>query len=405
MKMKNFLYLLALSLPFPGFAESQTLPAGIRQHRMGTLTIKAHPGAKVTVRQLRHEFWFGTAISRHIFNESRGTPEDRERYLTVLKENFNSAVHENALKWSTTERTQGDLSYESADRMLSWCEKNGLTMRGHCVFWCVDKYVQPWIKHLDDATLRTRVENRANDLLSRYRGRIPEYDVNNEMLHAGFYRNRLGEAVRHDMFQWCHRTDPEAILYVNDYDILSGGDLEEYEKQIAGFLEAGVPVGGIGLQGHFNAGGVDTAHVQRVLDRLAKFGLPIKITEFDINTRNEEAKRKGLVDLYSTAFSHPSVNGILMWGFWEGAHWRPKAALWRKDWSPTPAAKAYRDLVYRQWWTDTSVRANADGVSETVVFFGDHEVKVEGNPTRIVTVSREEGSQSVDLTGAIKQAR
>ena len=83
--------------------------------------------------------------------------------------------------------------------MLKWCEDNGLRLRGHCVFWCVDKYVQPWLKELDDDSLRVAVQRRAIDVLGKYKGRIPEYDVNNEMLNGDYYKKRLGDCTSRDV--------------------------------------------------------------------------------------------------------------------------------------------------------------------------------------------------------------
>ena len=131
--------------------------------RMGTIRIQCRPGAQVKVTQLAHEFWFGTAISRRMFRGD-ADPEAQGKYLTILKDNFNAAVHENALKWYSTERRQGETSYADADRMLEWCEQNGIRMRGHCLFWAVDKYVQDWVKQLGADELRRTVERRAKEV-------------------------------------------------------------------------------------------------------------------------------------------------------------------------------------------------------------------------------------------------
>jgi GH35 family endo-1,4-beta-xylanase len=376
-------------------AEKSDMAASIQKYRTGTIVIKTVPGTKITVNQLKHEFWFGTAISQFVFN-GMVSEKDREKYLSILKDNFNSAVHENALKWYSTEKRKGEISYQNADIMLEWCEKNGLRMRGHCVFWSVERMVQPWIKELDNAKLRIKIEQHAREVLARYKGRITEYDVNNEMVHGGFYMDRLGGTIRHEMFDWCHQTDKDTILYVNDYNILSGHDFEKYEKQIASFIEAGVPVGGIGLQGHFGKNGVDPDKVVFVLDRLAKFNLPIKITEFDITTKDEDVKTRGLIDLYTIAFAHPAVDGILMWGFWEGTHWRKDAALWKKNWTPTKAAEAYRNLVYEKWWTKYEGKADDKGICKVSAFFGDHEVSVGGNPPQVVHLRKKEGEKIID---------
>ncbi len=365
---------------------------------MGTLTIKTAPGATVKVNQLQHEFWFGTAISRHAFSDK--TPQQtKEKYLQTLKNNFNAAVHENALKWYSTERKKDNITYHDADLMYQWCHDNNIKMRGHCVYWAVDRRVQNWIKKLDNKSLRLKLESRATDLLTHFKERISEFDVNNEMIHGNYYASRLGDDIRTQMILWCKKANPDAILYVNDYAIMTRHHLDRYEKHIEQLLQAGTPLGGIGIQSHFKYPEdepVNINKVKHVLDRLARFNLPIKITEFDINTDEEELKAKGLVDFYTTCFAHPAVNGILMWGFWERIHWRPKAALWKTDWSPTKAAIAYRDLVYNKWWTSFEGKADAQGLCKVDVFYGKHTVSVPGRQL-IVEITKKEGNKEIHL--------
>ncbi len=379
--------------------QADSIQQEIRKHRMGTLTIRTRPGATVKVTQIQHEFWFGTAISSRMFG-GRADPEDKKKYLEVLKANFNSAAPANAIKWGRTEKKRGQVNYQDADRMLKWCSENGFRTRGQCVFWAKEKAVPSWVRKLDDKALRKALESRVTDLLSHFRGQISEYDVNNEMIHGEYFAKRLGEGIRKDMFLWCRAADPKAVLCVNDFEVLTGDKLDEYEKNIEALLKAGAPVGGIGLQGHFQGWqreSVDPKKVKRVLDRLARFGLPIKITEFDTYTDDEKARTKQLVDLYRTCFAHPAVDGISMWGFWEGDHWRKaKGALWKKDWTPTPAAKAYHDLVYRQWWTKWEGKANAEGVCQVRVFFGRHLITADGTQTTI-QLSKEERSKTVTI--------
>ncbi len=373
----------------------QPLQDAIREHRMGTIHVQAPPGAEVRVHQLEHEFWFGTAIRAKLFRQDSDA-EKRRKYLHVLKNNFNSAVHENALKWYHTQRRRGKPNWQFADRILQWCEENGLRMRGHCIFWAKERYVQDWVKDLSDEQLREAVERRAGAVPSRYRGRILEYDVNNEMVPGSYFKDRLGEGIRADMFRWAHEGDPEALLFVNDYNILNGRDLAAYEDQIEGLMEAGAPLGGIGCQGHFGEP-VEMQRIRESLDRLARFGLPIKVTEFDINVEDEGIKAKFLRDFYTTCFAHPAVDGILMWGFWEGAHWRPDAAPWKRDFTPSPAAEAYRELVFERWWTRWEGTADEQGRCEVPAFYGPHRVFADG-VSRTVYLHREDGRVKLDLT-------
>ncbi|MFP4380079.1 MAG: endo-1,4-beta-xylanase [Candidatus Sumerlaeia bacterium] len=368
----------------------------IEQHRMGDITILADPGTEIEVRQLRHAFHFGTAISRKMW-EDDVDPEDQAQYLKILKENFNAAVPENAGKWYHIERKPGQYRYEDLDRMLAWCEENDIDMRGHCVYWAVPKYVQDWIKELDNETLRAKVHARAFDLMSYYKGRIDEWDVNNEMLHGHFFEQRLGAPIRYEMFRWCRDANPDAVLYMNDYDILKGKDLKAYVRQIKDLKSIGAPVGGIGVQGHFWGGWFPEDKVRESFEELAKLKLPIKVTEFDFGHEDADKEAEVLEKLYTIAFAEPQVEAVLMWGFWEGRHWRDDgAAPWAKDWTATPSARAYRKLVFEKWWTNWKGQTDDAGKATLRAYYGRHEITANGQ-TRTVEFPAKSEALTIDL--------
>lgn len=388
-------------------AAETNLDQAIRQLRMGTLVIEAAPGTEVRVEQLRHEFWFGAALASQMFGNRTG--DQAAKYKQVFLENFNAAVTENALKWHSMERRKGEVDYSGVNAILAWTKEHDLPLRGHNVFWGVPNMVQSWQKEMDDATLREALKARALDVARRYRGQFAEYDLNNEMLHGNYYEQRLGRTITRDMAAWMRQEDPQAVLYLNDYDILTGRRLEDYVVQIRQFLDQGVPVGGIGVQGHLHGDTFDAAALQHALDRLGQFQLPVRVTEFNFpgqrskyygnrDTRlteaEEQAKAKALVDYYRICFAHPAVEGILMWGFWEGANWIPVSSLYRRDWSPTAAAAAYKDLIYKQWWTDWRGKADAQGRCQVPAFFGKHRVTAHGKEM-VVTLKRSEGKKTV----------
>lgn len=246
------------------------------------------------------------------------------------------------------------------------------------MFWEVEKWNAPWLKTLSPEELRQAIVRRSTEVCSRYRGRIHEYDVLNEMLHGNFFRSQLGEEIVKIMFQSCQAADPTATLYVNDYDILNGYRLNDYVQQIRSLLDQGVPVGGIGIQAHVLDEKITPAQIQKSLDTLAQFNLPIKITEFSALAKTEPEQAKILLDLYQTAFAHPAVKGILMWGFWENAHWVPQAAIFDDKFQPKLAAKVYQELVFNQWWTRSQGTTNLQGKFSTRAFFGKYQVTLKG---------------------------
>lgn len=384
--------------------------AAIAKLRMGTLEIKAKPGARVTVTQKRHEFWFGAALASHMFG-SRMSPKQVAMYKKRFLENFNAAVTENALKWRAMERVRGRVDYTILDSMLDWTEANHIPLRGHCLFWGVRNFIQPWVKALDDEGLEQILKQRAITIARRFRGRIAEYDLNNEMLHQNFYRDRLGPDITLKMARWVRQGDPDAVIYVNDYDILTGRLVDRYAKQIDGFIKAGVPLGGIGVQGHLHGETFDPAALKKSLDILAQFKLPVRITEFNMPgqrsrfhrnrnaqlTPEEEAKKaEQLVSYYRICFAHPAVEGILMWGFWAGGNWIPVSSLYKRDWTPTPAAHAYRKLVFDTWWTRWQGKADAEGRCTVPAFYGQHSVSCSGR-TKTISLTKKQGMVTVDL--------
>jgi len=165
------------------------------------------------------------------------------------------------------------------------------------------------------------------------------------------------------------------VLYVNDDSMIEGNDLNRYAKQIRHLLAAGVPVGGIGLQAHFD-GPVNVGRMQKALQALSQFNLPIKITEFDCWADDEAVQARTLEDVYRTAFANPAVEGILIGGVWEKCHGQPKAALLRADFSKKPSAETYERLVFSNWWTRVEGRTTTNGIFACRAFFGDLNVSV-----------------------------
>ena len=402
--------LILLFFAVSGFAQSDKLDKSIAELRKGKLVVKANPGVQVEVEQLRHEFWFGAAIADGIFN-GRNAEEDVKQYKEKFLENFNSAVTENAVKWGNMERAKGKVNYAVVDAMLEWTDKNEMPLRGHNLYWGIEQFVQPWIKELSDEELRQTLQNRGETVAARYKGRFAEYDLNNEMIHGNYYEDRLGPGITKQMAEWVHKGDPDAKLFLNDYDITTGNKLDAYMAHIRLLLKQGVPISGIGVQGHLHAESFDRGELKRSLDSLSVFNLPICITEFNmpgqrskflkdtklIMTDEEEAtKAKDIVDFYTICFAHPSVKGVIMWGFWAGSNWIPASSLYNRDWSPTPALKAYQDMIYKRWWTKESGKSDSKGEYSVPAFYGKYKITV-GGVTKTVFLKSSDGTVTIDF--------
>jgi GH35 family endo-1,4-beta-xylanase len=390
---------LALAMTFIGrsaiaFAQepARDLNGEIDRFRKGVIEVNAPPGTEVRIEQQRHLFWFGAALASQAFGD-RMPAADRERYLSTFLTNFNAAVTENALKWHDMEPRQGAVNYRTVDAMLAWTAQHEIPLRGHNIYWGIPNRVQDWLKAMSDDALRDTLRARALDIGTRYRGRFAEYDLNNEMIHGNYYEQRLGKDITLQMARWVKEADPHAVLFLNDYDILTGARLEDYLKHIRGLLDQGVPISGIGVQGHLHGDSFDPKALHQALAQLSAFKLPIRVTEFNLpgqrsrfyqdrslrmTEAEEKTKARDLAEYYRICFSYPQVEGILMWGFWEGANWIPASSLYRKDWMALPAADAYRDLVFREWWTRWSGRTDPKGKCQVRAFYGTHRITVGG---------------------------
>ncbi|KAJ8541234.1 hypothetical protein K7X08_002050 [Anisodus acutangulus] len=155
----------------------------------------------------------------------------------------------------------------------------------------------------------TAIQNRLTDLLTRYKGKFPHYDVNNEMMHGSFYQDRLVKDIRVNMFKIAHQLDPSPILFVNDCHVEDGCDTrsspEKYIEHILDLQEHSAPVGGIGIQGHI--GRTVGSIVCSALDKLGILGLPIWFTEVDVSFDNEYIRADDLEVMLREAYAHPAV--------------------------------------------------------------------------------------------------
>lgn len=338
-------------------------------------------GVPVQVAMVRHAFPWGTCVNgQHIV----GTGPDDEMYRAKLLELFNCAVPENDLKWNAWHGALGlSFTRERTLSVLQWLKEKGFHIRGHCLVWHGWENLKPWGASLgeDLPYLRQRILDHIDELAEFTREYVYEWDVVNEPVNINEVLKLLGEEVLATWFHQARAALPESCrLFINEYNIVEPFSIKQrdaFEAIIRALLDAKAPLEGIGFQSHFHHPPKSPVEALKVFDRFAQFGLPIVVTEFDVNTKNEERQAQFTRDFLMAAFSHPACTGFVFWGFWESAHWRPDAALLRKDWSEKPNLEAYRDLVYKEWWTDESGITNKDGEFSLRAFKGTYRVIVE----------------------------
>jgi GH35 family endo-1,4-beta-xylanase len=187
-------------------------------------------------------------------------------------------------------------------------------------------------------------------------------------------------------------------LVLNDFDMSTA-----YECLIEGVLEAGIPVDAIGLQSHMHQGYWGEQRTLAVLDRFARYDLPLHLTETtllsgdlmpaeieDLNDHQpdswpstpegEERQADEIVRHYRTLLAHPAVQGVNYWGITDRGAWLgAPGGLVRADGSPKPAYDALRRLVKEEWWVSpTPARTDDQGRLVVTGWYGDYVLEADG---------------------------
>lgn len=348
------------------------------------------PGARVSVQQLRSAFHFGSALQMRLLVED--TPDART-YRAKVQELFNAGGPENDLKWPPWIGEWGaGYSREQTLAGLRWMREHGLHTRGHVLVWPGWRNLPGAVRDLRDtaqqAEIPARVLAHIADVVTATRDLLDEWDVLNEPWDNHDLMDLFGDAIMADWFRAARAAHPTARLFLNDYGNHDqgrhAGHVAHFEATARRLLELGAPLDGLGVQGHFGGSPSAPAEVLATFDRYAALGLPIRVTEFDINTDDEALQADFTRDFLILCYSHPAVVGVQLWGFWEGAHWIPRAALFRRDWSEKPNGAVWREWVTQRWRTREAGTTDALGVWRFRGYQGDYRVAVEHRGVRAV---------------------
>lgn len=358
------------------------------------------PNVQVSVTMLRHEFPFGSAVAA---KELMANTKDGEKYREAVEKYFNKVVLESDLAWNPWERSKASKSgsrynREQTFKALHWLRDHNISIRGHYLSWApVERFEQYKNNRNNPEVFKRMLFDHIEEKIKAVGPFIDEWIAINHIIAQHDSGIRLehifGKDIYVEILNFAHRLAPAAKLYINEGRILSTQKEPEVSERYFHIIEyltkARAPLDGIGFMGHFHLNNLPPIeHVLHQLDNFSIFGLPIQITELDVRYGDRDKEynlsEKQLTtqaeytrDVMIAAFSHPSVQGIMLWGFWEGRHWYPSAALYRKDWSLKPNGQVWHDLVFHQWWTIENRKTNNNGKIYINGFLGEYEIVVE----------------------------
>ena len=218
----------------------------------------------------------------------------------LITREFNSITPENAMKMGPIHPKEDEYFWADADSIVAFAQRNNLKMRGHTLCW--HNQTPDWMfvdakgDTVSKEVLLKRLKDHITTVASRYKGKIYAWDVVNEVISDKadeFYRPSpwytiCGEDFIAEAFRYAHEAAPEALLFYNDYNEIDSLKRSKIIKMVTDLKAAGVPIDGIGLQGHWAVNEPSEAQLEQTLTDFAKTGLKLQITELDISVYPKE---------------------------------------------------------------------------------------------------------------------
>ncbi|NUM73561.1 endo-1,4-beta-xylanase [candidate division KSB1 bacterium] len=262
-----------------------------------------------------------------------------------FKRYWNQVTPENAGKW-------GSLNWQQLDNIYNFAKNNGFLYRHHTLVW--GNQEPGHIAGLDSASQYQEVVNWLSAVGQRYPG-MDYCDVVNEPLHAPpSYKRALGGdgATGWDWvikaFELARQYLPaKTELHLNEYSVINDGNANARYIQIINLLKERGLIDGIGVQGHnFEVnGGASTTTLHNNLTNLAATGLPVYITEFDINVQDDNTQLQRYQTIFPVLYEHPGVYGITLWGYIRYEIWQQEAYLLNERLAERPAMQWLRTYL------------------------------------------------------------
>jgi endo-1,4-beta-xylanase len=243
----------------------------------------------------REKFMIGASVSPKNIYSAEGD---------ILRKHFNSLTAENVMKMGLIHPEPNRYAWAGPDSIIAFARAHGMKLRGHTLVW--HKQTPNWLFRESDGStvskekLLQRLKDHIFSVAGRYRGQIYAWDVLNEAISDDprtFYTRTpfmeiCGEEFIEKIFRWAHEADPEALLFYNDYRETDPVKRKKIIEMVTRLRDKGVPIHGIGLQGHWSIHSLKEQELEACLKDFAATGLILHITELDLSVWPGEPERR-----------------------------------------------------------------------------------------------------------------
>ena len=246
---------------------------------------------------------------------------ENPRYNKIAATQFSSITPENEMKWQLLEPTRGDYDFGPADRLVRFAERHDQLVRGHTLMW--HNQLPTWLTEgvadgsIGNEELESILRRHIKKTARHFAGKVWAWDVANEFFTDttpsqinpdNFWVSRLGRGIIGKAFRWAHQADPDAVLFYNDYNIAgedgTNAKADAVYRWAKRQIAKGVPIHGIGDQGHLDTQYGFPTRMEENLRRYARLGVQVAITEADVRTFVNNPEEQVPTDHLAT-LAHP----------------------------------------------------------------------------------------------------
>ncbi len=213
----------------------------------------------------------------------------------LIVQQFSSLTAENAMKMGPIHPRENEYFWKDADSIAAFAKAHKIRLRGHNLCWHAQ--APSWMftdakgDTVSKQVLLQRLKDHITTVVNRYKGTIYGWDVVNEAIddnNTKYLRNSAwyricGEEFIARAFEYAHAADPKAVLFYNDYNTEIPGKRDRIYKLVKSLKDAGVPIHGIGLQGHWSVNNPPREELEKSIQLFASLGLQVQVTELDVS--------------------------------------------------------------------------------------------------------------------------